>query len=61
MIDTSEPAAQSQDTQNEANQSSITAERFLLNKNFKSNQFRLNLPIPALEEEGSQSKKPKVQ
>jgi len=60
MIDTSEPAAQSQDTQNEANKG-ITAERFLLNTNFKSNQFRLNLPIPALEEEGSQSKKPKVQ
>lgn len=32
----------------------------MLNQGFKSNQFRLNLPIPALEEEGNQTKKTKV-
>jgi len=35
-------------------------DRFHLNVNFKSNQFRLNLPIPAIEEEGTQTKKTKI-
>ena len=33
---------------------------FKLNEEFRSNMFRINLPIPALEEEGTTSKKPKL-
>ena len=36
-------------------------ERFILNTAFKSNLFRLNLPIPALEEDGTTTKKEKVE
>ena len=39
---------------------SLAQERFLLNEAFRSNQFRLNLPIPLIEEEGKQTKKGKV-
>ena len=47
------------DTTNSGAKQSVN-ERFFLNLNFKSNQFRLNLPIPALEEEGVSNKKVKV-
>ena len=35
-------------------------DRFHFNENFKSNQYRLNLPIPAIEEEATQTKKTKI-
>lgn len=35
-------------------------DRFLLNGQFKSNQFRINLPIPSLEEDGTTTKRPKL-
>ena len=61
MIDTTVVASQVS-TDNEAGQgsSSILDTRFHLNLNFRSNQFRLNLPIPAIEDEGTQTKKTKI-
>ena len=59
MIDTGGAAAASMSqTSHEGGKGVL--EKFHLNKEFKSNQFRLNLPIPQLEEEGSQTKKTKV-
>ena len=66
MIDTAGAAAgQSQVSQvsesNEGSRVPASQERFLLNTAFKSNLFRLNLPIPALEEDGTTTKKEKVE
>lgn len=65
MIDTGAAAAQNQSSQitesNEGSRVPVSQERFLLNTAFKSNLFRLNLPIPALEEDGSSTKKEKVE
>ena len=52
------PAA-SQDSQaTDANKPLL--DLFKLNQEFRSNMYRINLPIPALEEEGTTSKKPKL-
>ena len=62
MIDTAaqaEPSA-SQVTSEEGSSIVPVSEVFRLNENFKSNQFRLNLPIPAYEEDGTTTKKQKV-
>ena len=60
MIDTGGAAAASMSQTSHEGGSKGILEKFHLNKEFRSNQFRLNLPIPQLEEEGSQTKKTKV-
>ena len=52
MIDTTGGAAAASQTSTEG-QNNFLNDLFLVNNNFRSNQFRLNLPIPAIEEEGN--------
>ena len=63
MIDTTQQAAQQSQTSEVTETEgvrSILNDRFHFNENFKSNQYRLNLPIPAIEEEATQTKKTKI-
>ena len=61
MINTGAAASES-NTDNEASASTnkILDTVFTVNNEFRSNQFRLNLAIPAIEEEGTQTKKTKI-
>lgn len=61
VIDTAgEPSSSQQSNSETVARAPSLQDRFMLNLDFRSNQFRLNLPIPALEEEGNTTKKPKV-
>lgn len=61
MINTGAAAASQGTTDNEASSASnILDTRFIVNNDFRSNQFRINLQIPAIEEEGTQTKKTKI-